>query len=115
MRSGSNLKSVLAALSLLAAAGCDDALKASISPQPRPAAPVAAANAYVPPSAASQDLARYYGQVQSNLLTRGLLRTDGGGPDTPYDADDLARNFETIAFFSEYPGRPSAAAVPAVT
>lgn len=105
MRSGSNLKSVLAALSLLAAAGCDDALKASISPQPRPAAPVAAANAYVPPSAASQDLARYYGQVQSNLLTRGLLRTDGGGPDTPYDADDLARNFETIAFFSEYPGQ----------
>lgn len=76
---------------------------------------MAAANAYVPPSAASQDLARYYGQVQSNLLTRGLLRTDGGGPDTPYDADDLARNFETIAFFSEYPGRPSAAAVPAVT
>lgn len=56
----------------------------------------------MPPSARSQDLARYYTRVQNDLLTRGLLRTDGGGPDTPFSADDLARNFETIAFFDEY-------------
>lgn len=30
------------------------------------------------------------------------MRTDGGGPDTPFTADDLARNFRQIAFFEEY-------------
>ena len=30
------------------------------------------------------------------------MRTDGGGVDTPYDADDLSRNFERIAFYDEY-------------
>lgn len=36
------------------------------------------------------------------MLARGLLRTDGGGPDTPYDARLLARNFKAIALFDEY-------------
>ncbi len=54
-------------------------------------------------------LARYYTAVQNDLLTRGLLRTDGGGPDTPFSPDDLARNFETIAFFDEYSRNGSAA------
>ncbi len=94
----------ICALSLLALAGCDEALMTSIVPETRPVQPEGLSNAYVEPSAASLDLARYYEGVQNNLLTRGLLRTDGGGPDTPYDADDLARNFETIAFYSEYPG-----------
>lgn len=60
-----------------------------------PAAPV-------PRSAQSDDLARYYSVVQTNLLTQGLLRTDGGGPDTPFNPDTLAANFEQIAFYSEY-------------
>lgn len=60
------------------------------------------ATAPAEPSAESAELARYYRVVQNDLLTRGLLRTDGGGPDTPYTADDLARNFETIALFEEY-------------
>ncbi len=34
-------------------------------------------------------------------MARGLLRVDGGGPDTPYSPDVLARNFERIAFFEE--------------
>jgi len=94
---------------LLVVAGCDDALKTSLAPQARPeAAP--SADVYVEPSAASRDLARYYQRVERDLLTRGLLRTDGGGPDTPYDADDLARNFETIAFYNEYPGTTVSAA-----
>ncbi|GGH29623.1 Protein of unknown function [Cribrihabitans marinus] len=71
-------------------------------PQPRPAGLGPAGDAVTPQSAASRDLARYYEKVQNDLLTRGLLRTDGGGPDAPFDADDLARNFETIAFFDEY-------------
>ena len=47
-------------------------------------------------------LQRYYRTVLQDGQTRGLLRTDGGGPDTPYTAEMLARNFERVAFFSEY-------------
>lgn len=85
-------------------AGCDEmGMQTSPTPQPRPDTPKKIAPAApVPPSAKSTDLARYYAKVQNDLLTRGLLRTDGGGPDTPYSADDLARNFENIVFFDEY-------------
>ncbi|MFT7596046.1 MAG: hypothetical protein ACI8R4_003380 [Paracoccaceae bacterium] len=83
-----------------ALASCDElGQTTSIAPQARPTVTAAAP---VPRSAASQDLARYYTAVQNDLLTRGLLRTDGGGPDTAFGPDDLARNFETIAFFDEY-------------
>lgn len=44
----------------------------------------------------------YYGQVQQALLSQGLLRTDGGGPDTPFSSDVLARNFVQIALYDEY-------------
>ncbi len=54
------------------------------------------------PSAQSRALTGYYARMQADLLTQGLLRKDGGGPDTPYDAETLARNFERIAFFDEY-------------
>lgn len=56
------------------------------------------------PSAASQALARYYLAMQNDLLSRGLMRVDGGGPDTPFTADDLVRNFAKIAFYDEYVG-----------
>ena len=62
---------------------------------PRQEAPAPAAD----PSA---ELVAYYARVQEGLLARGLLRTDGGGPDTPFTADDLVRNFERIALFEEY-------------
>ncbi len=109
MRRPGLLKPILGLVSLLALANCDETLTSSIVPEARPDPPAPVANAYIPPSAASQDLARFYERVERDLLTRGLLRTDGGGPDTPYDADDLARNFETIAFYSEYPGHAVAA------
>ena len=54
------------------------------------------------PSVHSADVQRYYANVQNDLLVRGLLRTDGGGPDTPYSADAVARNFERIAFYDEH-------------
>lgn len=54
---------------------------------------------------ASQELADYFGKVEQQLVTQGLLRTDGGGPDVPFDADDLARNFARIALFEEYSTR----------
>lgn len=50
----------------------------------------------------SEELVRYYARLQADLVAQGLLRTDGGGPDTPYTADQLVRNFEEIAFFDEY-------------
>lgn len=67
---------------------------------PRPAAPVPVAAPV--PSAQSEALRRYYAQVLRDGQTRGLLRTDGGGPDTPFTADLLVRNFERIAFYDEY-------------
>ncbi len=83
-------------------AGCDEiGMQSSLQPQSRPAGLQVPA-APTPRSARSIDLERYYTRVQNDLLTRGLLRIDGGGPDTPYSADDLARNFETIAFYDEY-------------
>jgi hypothetical protein len=40
--------------------------------------------------------------LQNDLLTQGLLRGDGGGPDTPFTDTQLARNFVRIALFNEY-------------
>ncbi len=71
-----------------------------LSPQPRP--PDLVAPEPVARSAASEALARYYAALQRDLLARGLLRTDGGGPDTLFRPDDLTRNFENIAFYDEY-------------
>ncbi|MCR8547993.1 DUF2927 domain-containing protein [Salipiger sp. P9] len=53
-------------------------------------------------SLASHDLEVYYARVQADLLAQGLLRTDGGGPDTPFTDTMLARNFERIALAEEY-------------
>lgn len=53
-------------------------------------------------SAESRELKAYYARVQTALLAQDLLRTDGGGRDTPYTADMLARNFKKIALYEEY-------------
>lgn len=55
-----------------------------------------------PTSQASAELRSYLVQVQAAQLSQGLLRQDGGGEDTPFTADMLARNFERIVFFNEY-------------
>ena len=55
-----------------------------------------------PPSEASLSAAQYYGRVEQGHVTRGLLRGDGGGVDTPFDADDLAREFLIIALQREF-------------
>jgi len=55
-----------------------------------------------PPSAASEALRTYYSGVQKNLLAQGLLRTDGGGPDTPWNDRILGETFLRIAFNDEY-------------
>ena len=87
-------------MAAIALAGCelpyaaDNGLSSSPSPEGRPAVPE--------PSQASRDLAAYYARYEQQQLTKGLLRTDGGGVDTPYSARDLAENFERIALFDEY-------------
>ncbi len=58
-----------------------------------------------PPSPVSQDAARYYARVEMGHRERGLLRMDGGGPDTPYDAENLAEAFRATAFAAEFSDR----------
>ena len=84
----------------LSLAGCEETgtTSGAVAPPPR------AVPAPEPATRSEESLAleTYYAQVQETLLSRGLLRTDGGGPDTPFTRDDLMRNFRQIAFFEEY-------------
>jgi len=50
-------------------------------------------------------------QVQQALLSQGLMRTDGGGDDTPFNARQLTENFIRIALFDEYDRGVGGAAV----
>lgn len=93
-----------ALLALLALAGCEQASGPAVSPVP-PERPATPASAPTRPSEASREAARYYARVQSDLLSRGLLRRDGGGPDVPFTDRQLAENFVRIALFDEYVSR----------
>lgn len=97
----------MALLGAMALAGCDMPAQAPSPPVPPASRPAPSAGV----SDNSAALAAHYAQVEHDLRGRGLLRTDGGGPDTPYTDTDLLRNFERIVFFDEYaPGagyRPS--------
>lgn len=66
-------------------------LRPAIQPEPRPAR-----------SDDSFAQERFYRQVETNLLTQGLLRSDGGGPDVPFTDEMLARNFMALAFSEEF-------------
>lgn len=90
----------LALASVLALGACDLLQVPRSKPRARPAG--LSDRVEHEPSARSAALARYYERRQSRLLAQGLLRTGGGGVDTPYTEDDLARNFEAIAFNSEH-------------
>lgn len=54
------------------------------------------------PTKQSAAVATYYSNLQADLLVQDLLRTDGGGPDSPYTSTMLSRNFERIAFYDEH-------------
>lgn len=72
--------------------------RAAFPPQPRIEKPIA----QTPPSPASEALRAYYAGVQSELLSQGLMRTDTGAKDAPFNARMLANNFIRIAFFDEF-------------
>jgi len=92
------------ALAAAALSACEPAPPSLVpEPGPRPDAPPPQTEARpAPQPPESRALAAYYTRLQNDLLAQGLLRTDGGGPDTPYTDTDLLRHFERIAFYDEY-------------
>lgn len=55
-----------------------------------------------PAGGQSEVVAAYFARVEADLKARGLMRTDGGGPDTPFGPRDLVENFVRIALYDEY-------------
>lgn len=102
------LRGAIAALGLVALTACDPVppVSPTLKPQARPdglvkppkPAPVVVRG----PSDDSLALKTYYARVQADLLAQGLLRTDGGGPDTPITDTMLIRDFVRIALAEEY-------------
>lgn len=56
-------------------------------------------------TAESFEIEARFERVEANLLARGLLRADGGGPDVPFTDEMVARNFTALAFSEEFSGR----------
>ena len=90
---------LLAALALM---GCAEAPLPQVKPAPRPVVMAEPAPVVTPETPASAAARAYYAEVQRGLLGQGLLRTDGGGPDTPYTDRMLADNFIRVALYDEY-------------
>ncbi len=103
---GGTLGKVLGFTALLTLAACDLAGPVSPTPPTRPTGllppPLPDVDAPKPRSEASRALSVHYQRVQNDLMARGLLRMDGGGPDTTFTDTILARNFVRIALFDEY-------------
>ncbi|MFN4128325.1 MAG: DUF2927 domain-containing protein, partial [Paracoccaceae bacterium] len=94
----------VSALCSLALVGCVASPQAprsapNVAVRPVPAAVVVP---QTPPSAASVAVRQHFARVQADLLSNGLLRTDGGGRDTPFTDRMLAENFIRIALYDEY-------------
>lgn len=69
------------------------------APAPRP---VELTPAQIPRSAESLAIESHFTRLENQLLTQGLLRTDGGGPDSRFTRRDLVDNFIHIALYDEY-------------
>lgn len=100
-------------MALLSLAACEVAGPVTPSPVPpaRPdgltAPPAPVLPTIAPRSEASRALSVHFQRLQNDLLARGLLRTDGGGPDTAFTDTILARNFVRIALFDEFVVTPT--------
>lgn len=60
---------------------------------------------FEPRTAESFEIEALFKRVSDNLIARGLLRVDGGGPDVPFTDEMVARNFNALAFSEEFSGR----------
>ena len=100
LRSYRVIKRLFAVAALMGLAACQLPDVQSAPKPPAPALPVVEPVAADTPESAA--LRSYYTQVQQALLSQGLLRTDGGGPDTPITDRMLAANFLRIAMYEEY-------------
>ena len=54
------------------------------------------------PSASSLAVAAHFTRTEAHLRAQGLMRRDGGGPDTPFGPRELTENFVRIALYDEY-------------
>lgn len=95
---------VAACAAFLASCAVEPPVTPVKKPQARPAVVAPPPVVAKPTSQESARLRQYFNQVERAQRSQGLLRVDGGGSDTPFTADMLARNFEQIAFFNEYDG-----------
>jgi len=84
----------------MVAAGCDPSATGNAPPPLAP--PADFASAVSAPTPESMAMRKYYADIQQNFLTQGLLRTDGGGPDTPLSRRRLVEDFIQIALFEEF-------------
>ena len=93
----------------LAACSTADQFSLSQSHQTQPSQLVALPPApeLVNRSESSRALSVFLKRLENDLLARGLLRTDGGGPDTTFTNITLARNFVQIALFDEFVATPT--------
>ena len=57
---------------------------------------------YKKQSKESIELQKFYERTSKRLKSRGLLRTDNGAIDSPYNAKTLSENFLKIALYDEY-------------
>ncbi len=70
------------------------------NPPPAPAEPA-------PVSEASRALSTFYAGIEADLRSRGLLRTDNGRQDAPFDARRLTETFIRIALYDEFTDTPA--------
>jgi hypothetical protein len=104
-------------LAALALAGLTACTPTTVPTRAVPTATQPAVSAPASPTAetpASTAARQHYTRVQAQLLSQGLLRTDGGGRDTPFTDRMLAENFIRIALYDEY-ARTSAGPVQRMT
>jgi hypothetical protein len=89
-------------MALTGLVGCAPMPEPPPPPPPEVAAPVERPPAAPKPSSAGTEASTRYARVQSDLLARGLMRTDGGLTDAPFTDRMLADNFIRIALYDEY-------------
>lgn len=98
------LKRLPAALAVAGLAACTDLPRpeAGARMAPPPPRPAGLSTAPKPETTKPSAASAYYTEVQRGLLAQGMMRTDGGGEDAPYNARILTENFIRIALYDEY-------------